>query len=131
MTPVTVANKLFGNVSYVLRDGRYAIRVGALTIPQSSFLIAAAVIVGFGGGIGAVLFRRLIAFENWIAFSGIGGHLGFLGPAAVIVQLAIGGIIAAWITTRFAPEAKGHGVPEVMEAVALRGGKMRPRIIAI
>ncbi|MHB8141810.1 MAG: chloride channel protein [Vulcanimicrobiaceae bacterium] len=48
-----------------------------------------------------------------------------------MVQLAIGGAIAAFIAARFAPEAKGHGVPEVMEAVALRGGKMRPRVIAI
>ncbi|HEX3468917.1 MAG TPA: chloride channel protein, partial [Candidatus Elarobacter sp.] len=38
---------------------------------------------------------------------------------------------AAWITARFAPEARGHGVPEVMAAVALRGGVMRPRTIVI
>jgi CIC family chloride channel protein len=29
---------------------------------------------------------------------------------------------------RFAREAKGHGIPEVMEAVALRGGKIRARV---
>ena len=31
----------------------------------------------------------------------------------------------------FAREAKGHGVPEVMAAVALRGGVIRRRIVAI
>ncbi len=131
MTRSETFTKLFGNVSCVLRDGRYALRIGSFYISQSSFLIAAAVLAGIGGGLGAVLFRKLILLETWLAFSGIGGHLKFLGPLAIVLQLAVGGIIAAWITTRFAPEAKGHGVPEVMEAVALRGGKMRPRIIAI
>ena len=31
----------------------------------------------------------------------------------------------------FAREAKGHGVPEVMAAVALRGGVIRPRVAAV
>jgi CIC family chloride channel protein len=32
---------------------------------------------------------------------------------------------------RFAREAKGHGVPEVMEAVALKGGRIRPVVVLI
>ncbi len=95
-------------------------------------MIAAAVLVGVGGGLGAVLFREMIAGAGWLAF---GRLLPFfeahLGPIGLVLLLAIGGSIAAYITVRFAPEAKGHGVPEVMEAVALRGGVMRPRIIAI
>lgn len=106
-------------------------RVGTVTFSQTTFLIAAAVIVGIGGGFGAVGFRALIALESNLA-SGMSSHLAhYIGVLAIIVQLAIGGIIASWITATFAPEAKGHGVPEVMEAVALRGGKMRPRVIAI
>jgi CIC family chloride channel protein len=42
-----------------------------------------------------------------------------------------GGALAAWITARFAPEARGHGVPEVMVAVALHGGVIRPRVIGV
>ncbi len=119
-------------VEYVLRDGRYALRIGRVFIAQSTFLVLTAIIVGLGGGFGAVLFRLLIAVETQLAFGIIGARLGvYLGPVAVVLQLAIGGIIAAGIASRFAPEAKGHGVPEVMEAVALRGGQMRPRIIAI
>ncbi len=107
-------------------------RIGRFTLSQSTFLLVAAGIVGLGGGFGAVLFRRLIDFEHWLAFDLIGAHLGMvIGVASIVVQLAIGGIIAAWITATFAPEAKGHGVPEVMESVALRGGVMRPRVIAI
>ncbi|MBN2447910.1 MAG: chloride channel protein, partial [Phycisphaerae bacterium] len=42
---------------------------------------------------------------------------------------AIGGLLCGLIIYYFAREAKGHGVPEVMEAVALRGGRIRPRVV--
>ncbi|HVA33332.1 MAG TPA: chloride channel protein [Candidatus Baltobacteraceae bacterium] len=119
-------------IEYVLRDGRYALRLGRFYISQSTFLVVTAVLVGIGGGFGAVLFRALIYGETQLAFNVIGTRLGaILGPVGVVVQLALGGAIAAWIASTFAPEARGHGVPEVMEAVALRGGRMRPRVIGI
>ncbi|MGA7569913.1 MAG: chloride channel protein [Candidatus Aquilonibacter sp.] len=119
-------------IEYVLKDGRSQLRVGRVTVSQTTFLMVTAVIVGLGGGFGAVAFRALITGETFLAFNVIGASLGkVIGVFAIVVQLALGGIIAAWIASTFAPEAKGHGVPEVMEAVALRGGKMRPRVIAI
>jgi len=119
-------------IEYIFKDGRSQLRIGRVTISQTTFLIVTAVIVGIGGGFGAVGFRALIAAENYLAFNIIGVALGrYIGVLAIVVQLALGGVLAAWIATTFAPEAKGHGVPEVMEAVALRGGKMRPRVIAV
>jgi CIC family chloride channel protein len=38
-------------------------------------------------------------------------------------------LIVGLIIVRVAAETKGHGVPEVMEAVALRGGRIRPRVV--
>ncbi|HVA29042.1 MAG TPA: chloride channel protein, partial [Candidatus Baltobacteraceae bacterium] len=117
---------------FVFEEGRYALRIGRFTLSQSTFLLLAAVIVGLGGGLGAVAFRALINAEGYLAFNIIGARMGsVIGVASIVVQLALGGVIAAWITWKFAPEAKGHGVPEVMEAVAVRGGVMRPRVIAI
>src|SRR6185437_2378057 len=119
-------------ISFVPDDGRYVVRIGRLSISQSTFMILAAIVVGLGGGFGAVAFRALIAGANWLAFSEIGAFLSsHVGALGVVLQLALGGAFAAFIASRFAPEAKGHGVPEVMEAVALRGGLMRPRVIAI
>lgn len=127
-----MATSAANRIEYVLRDGRYALRIGRLHVSQSTFLIGTAVLVGIGGGLGAVAFRALIGWETQLAFGVVGYHLGtWLGPVALVVQLAIGGMLAAFIASTFAPEAKGHGVPEVMEAVALRGGQMRPRIIGI
>lgn len=118
--------------AFTLRDGNYAIRLGTATISQSAFMIAAAVVIGLGGGFGAVGFRTLILAANHLAFGVIEIFLAqYVGVAGVIVLLAAGGALAATIASRFAPEAKGHGVPEVMEAVALRAGAIRPRVIAV
>jgi len=108
----------------------YDLRFGTLRVPQSTYLLIAALLVGVGGGLGAVAFRALIALATTIA-SDLTRLLGPLGPFALIVTLGVGGALAAWIAARFAPEARGHGVPEVMAAVALRGGVIRPRIIVI
>ncbi|MEO9170968.1 MAG: chloride channel protein [Candidatus Baltobacteraceae bacterium] len=121
-----------GFVEYAMRGGRYTLRIGRVHISQSTFLLITAILVGLGGGFGAVVFRALIAVETQLAFVVIGARLGsIVGPVGLVAQLAIGGIVAAWVTSKFAPEATGHGVPEVMEAVALRGGQMRSRIIGI
>jgi CIC family chloride channel protein len=119
-------------ISFEPGDGRYTVRVGKISLSQSTFMVIAAIIVGLGGGFGAVAFRALIAAAGSLAFGVIGGFLlQHIGPVGVVLQLALGGSIAAFIASKFAPEAKGHGVPEVMEAVALRGGIMHPRVIAI
>ena len=116
------------------RNGRrgYYLHVGSLRIPQSSYLLAAAVVVGTLGGFGAIGFRWLISAEQHLAFGIIAPHFARVVPAfALVLVLAVGGAIAASITARFAPEARGHGVPEVMAAVALKGGIIRPRVIGI
>jgi len=109
----------------------FELRVGRLRISQSTYLLAAAILVGVGGGWGAVLFRALIGYETTLAgmLTALLAHVA--GPAALALTVGIGGAVAAWVAARFAPEARGHGVPEVMAAVALRGGVMRPRTILV
>lgn len=93
-------------------------------------LIVYAAIVGVLSGYGAVLFTHLI---HLITSASIGTFLRLsieqpwwryaLGPVP-----AIGLLIVAWMTRRFAPEAQGHGVPEVILAVARKDGVIRPRV---
>lgn len=94
-------------------------------------MLIAAVIVGLGTGYGAVGFRALIGLTTQFATGVVTPAFGFFGRAAVVPTLIVGGMLTSAIVERFAREAKGHGVPEVMAAVALRGGIMRPRIIAV
>ena len=40
-------------------------------------------------------------------------------------------IVVTFLVTNFAPEAKGHGVPEVMDAIYYGGGAIRPVVAAV
>ncbi|UCD86188.1 MAG: chloride channel protein [Deltaproteobacteria bacterium] len=90
--------------------------------------------VGLLGGFGAVGFRFLIEFFQGLFFGGGGNLLEVARSLPWLHKLlapALGGLIIGPIIYFFAREAKGHGVPEVMEAVALREGRIRPRVVAI
>jgi CIC family chloride channel protein len=92
-------------------------------------MLLMAVVVGLGAGFGAVGFRELIALFTWIFFTVIGGHISNGGRLYLLVIPALGALLFWPIIRYFAPEARGHGVPEVMEAVSLRGGRMRPQVV--
>ena len=96
---------------------------------ETAVLIGTAIVVGIGTGFGAVGFIALIGFIQRTFFIGGEQALPFLGAALIIIIPMIGGLLAGPIISFFASEAKGHGVPEVMQAIALRGGRIRPRVV--
>ena len=98
---------------------------------DSSVMLVTSLIVGIGAGLGAVLFRRLIDWIHNFAYNDIAGILAEWHPLHLIVIPALGGAIVGPLVYYFAREAKGHGVPEVMEALELRGGKIRPRVVVV
>jgi CIC family chloride channel protein len=81
---------------------------------------------GVAGGLGAVLFRLLIILNQVFFFGLLGGH-----GVPLIFLPVIGGIIVGPVIYLWAREAWGHGVPEVMEALDSRGGKIRARVAAV
>jgi CIC family chloride channel protein len=91
-------------------------------------LLIMAVVVGVATGLAAVLFIRLIAFIQIFFYGGGEKILPALGRIWIIVVPVIGGLLVGPIIAKFAVEAKGHGVPEVMQALILRGGRIRPRV---
>jgi len=93
--------------------------------------ILIALLVGLGTGIGAVIFRYLITFFEFVGYSWIPETFPSLGNLTVVLVPAFGGLIVGLLIYNFAQEAKGHGVPEVMEAVALHGGKIRPVVALV
>ena len=98
---------------------------------DSSVMLITSLIVGVGSGLGAVLFRRMIELFQKFAYSDFSGLLTEWYPLHLILIPAIGGAIVGPLVYYFAREAKGHGVPEVMEALELRGGKIRPRVVVV
>src|SRR5579875_1848583 len=93
-----------------------------------------AFVVGIGAGFGAVIFRRLISLFTLLFFGEIGPALqSFLGGgrAYLVLLPAMGALLFSPLIRYFAPEARGHGVPEVMLAVAVEGGRMNPAIVVV
>jgi CIC family chloride channel protein len=98
-----------------------------------------ALIVGIVTGIGAVVFRGLIGLIHNLLFL---HHFSFAydsslftpfnpwGPFVILVPV-IGAIGVTWIVSNFAPEAKGHGVPEVMDAIYYQQGVIRPVVAVV
>ncbi len=102
-------------------------------VPGDTLTILLAGCVGVLAGYAAALFGHLI---EWIAEGtyGAANALTVESPywnIALVVCVPAGLLIVAWITNRFAPEAKGHGVPEVITAVARHDGVIRPRIAIV
>lgn len=103
-------------------------------------LITLAVATGVGAGLGAIGFRWLIGTFTWI-FTGRSdyGAVGRLVHPAlpgvgiwfIVAVPALGGLLYGPLVDRFAREARGHGVPEVMVAVAEHGGRIRPRVAIV
>ena len=107
---------------------------------SSQGLIALALVVGLGAGAGAIGFRYLIMGLTELlsghrdysaAGHAINPHVPWLGPWFVVLVPVVGGLLYGPLVARFAPEARGHGVPEVMLAVAEMGGRIRPQVPAV
>jgi CIC family chloride channel protein len=96
-------------------------------------MVLVALVIGVAAGFCAVGFRWLLRGVGDIAWGEGSPTLEYLASLPFWWKLAApaaGGLVVGFITHYLSTEAKGHGVPEVMEAVALRGGRMRPRVVA-
>lgn len=93
---------------------------------ENTFMIIVPIIVGILGGLGAALLRFLIHFFEDVFWGKWGS--GFEVIRTVMVP-AMGAFVVGLIIYYFSSEAKGHGVPEVMEAIAIRNGIIRPRVV--
>jgi len=101
---------------------------------EHTIMVGFGIFVGVAGGYGAVGFRHLINFIQSIAYGSSAELLDVVKSISWYWRIsipAIGGLIVGPIVYFFAREAKGHGVPEVMYAVALKQGIIRMRIVFI
>jgi chloride channel protein, CIC family len=98
------------------------------------FIILLSIIIGVIAGFAAVGVRLLIHGITNLSFPGNGSLLENITALPwywKIIIPAVGGLIVGPLIYRFAPEAKGHGVPEVMASLIQKGGRIRPRVAVV
>ncbi len=101
---------------------------------EHSIMILIAIIIGILAGFGAIGIRTLIHMVSDMSFLGEGTLLERITATPWYFKILIpmiGGLIVGPLIYNFAPEAKGHGVPEVMQSIILKGGVIRPRVALI
>ena len=86
-------------------------------------MMAVAGFVGAGAGLGAVILIKSIDYITE-ALAGLDKFVPFpqLLPL-VVIPLAL--MTSWWLTKTFAPEAAGHGVPQILAAITVAGGSIR------
>ncbi len=92
-----------------------------------------AVLVGLLGGLASVGFKIMIGFfQNLFWRAGTIVSAVSSQPWYVTILIpALGGLIIGPIIYYGAREAKGHGVPEIMESLFFRGGHIRNQVVAV
>lgn len=98
---------------------------------DTAVMLSLAAVVGLAAGFAAVGFVKAIEYVTRFFFAGGRDLLSFMGHWYVLVIPAAGGLLVGPLVHFLAPEAKGHGVPEVMLAISKNGGRMRPAVIAV
>lgn len=121
-----------------VQRGRRALLTWVRTSDTGLLLVA--LLIGTGGGAGAVVFRWLI-----VTFTSLlSGHHDYsdagrvanrwlpeLGVYFVLLAPVAAGLLYGPLVYFFAREARGHGVPEVMYAVAQRGGRIPAKVALV
>lgn len=97
--------------------------------------LALATAIGLLSGVAAIGLRWMISAVQWLFFDQGRRLSDVLAPMPEWVPLvlapAVGMVVVSWMVRRWAPEAQGHGIPEVQFAVRQRGGRIRPRVALV
>ncbi len=109
-------------------------RVRRLSREQHLRLLLLAAIVGVAAGLGAVAVKECIGFVQHVFW---GSTEDLLSAAAgahfwrILIMPALGGLVVGPLVWFFARDASGHGVPEVIQALLMRGGRIRGRVALV
>ncbi|MEM7172138.1 MAG: chloride channel protein [Pseudomonadota bacterium] len=122
-----------------MTDKKHLTAGGIVEDQPLQVMFVMALLVGIIGGLGAWAFRMLIGLVHNVLFLGefqfhydanVFDSISPWGPGVILVPV-VGALAVAFLVKTFAPEAKGHGVPEVMDAIHYNQGLIRPRVAVV
>ncbi|KAA8968958.1 chloride channel protein [Mycobacterium sp.] len=102
-------------------------------------------IVGVIAGLGAVVFYLALTYTTDVLLGRLAGYHvptprseggnpgspGYVRPWAIPLVTTAGALVSAAIVARFAPEAKGHGTDDAIEAVHTDPRSIRARVVLV
>ena len=113
---------------------------GKITVNRTGLsILFMSAIIGVLAGVVAWLFRLLIGAIHNFAFLGefssfydanIHTPESIWGLGVILVPV-VGGLVVVYLIKNYAPEAKGHGVPEVISAIYYKGGRINGKVSLI
>jgi chloride channel protein, CIC family len=101
---------------------------------QATRLIILPCCTGALTGAATIVFVEMVTLVQWLAIGSTALPLQVLAALPwyhVVLVPALGGLVLGPLVHFLAPEVQGHGVPEVIEAVMLGGGRIRRRVAAV
>ncbi len=104
---------------------------------SSAMMLLLAFIVGIFGGFGSIVFKAILAFcQSFSLYGTFSLRMNpnvYLEPSRwgvfVILVPVLASFIVTWVIRTFAPEARGHGVPEVLNAIYYKEGHIRASVV--
>ncbi len=118
---------------YLKFSHKAAIIIKKIQMTEFMYMIIMAIVIGVVAGFGAVGVKYLVEFISEIAFSGEGTILEkvIATPWYILLLIpAIGGLFVGIFSHLLLPNAKGHGVSEVIQDILIKGGVIKP-IVAL
>ena len=94
-------------------------------------MLLLAAVVGVVAGLGATAVRELISLVQALFWGSPGDILQSVqtaSPWRIVLAPAVGGLVVGPLVWFLARDASGHGVPEVVQALLMRGGRIRGRV---
>ncbi len=112
--------------------GLFARYLEKIEVESTAFLMLTAALVGLITGLGAVFFIKAIEWISVFSFErGLPQLLSTFGRSWIVLVPVLGALISGPMIAYWAIEAKGHGVPEVMQAILTQRGRIRPRVAVV
>lgn len=104
-----------------------------IDMPEDFYMLFLAALIGTFAGLGAYVLNLLVNFVHYLLFGQLYNlaHIEWFSYLLLALFPGLGGLIVGLIVHFFARESKGHGVPMVIEAIANRGGYIRPRVTLV